>query len=145
MSNVTTALKRAVETEFEGNQSSFSARVGIKRSTFSLDLNEARKISDERFGLYLRAVNRANREMLLRARLLDLIPEELHEELIFQTGTSVREDLPRFSPNPALTDEQRSALEWLANELTRDSQLIEPVMTICERLGWTRPDKKSQY
>ena len=138
-------LKRLINESFD-SQTSFAHVAKVERTTLNNDLGGNRKISDDRFAEYLKALPRAGQIELVRARLLDLIPSELHEELVFQkVANQVQDELPRFSSNPALSFEQRSALEWLAEELPRDSQLIEPVMTICERLGWERPQKKTQY
>lgn len=139
------ALARIVARDFT-SQSDFAAACGVDRTAVNRDLTgRSASIPDDRLGAYLRTVSPEARIELLRARLLDIVPGDLHDSLLFSRDSPrVSEPLPAFPSRIPLTGEQRSALEWLADQLTQDNQLIEPIITICERLGWDRPGTKGR-
>jgi hypothetical protein len=145
------ALDRIVRRDF-ASQADFAVASGIDRTALNRDITgRSSSIPDDRLGCYLCALEPLSRIELLRGRLLDIVPQDLHESLVYSsTSVGTRDGdpnpddylLPSIPRRIPLTSEQRSALEWLATQLTEDSQLIEPVMTICERLGWERPKRR---
>lgn len=143
------ALARIVARDF-ASQSEFAGHCGgIDRTAINRDITgRSASIPDDRFGAYLRAIKKPDAQLdLLRARLLDIVPRDLHDALVFGSTRSEEPGTPyihathRIPRHIPLTEDQRSALEWLAQQLTEDTQLIDPIMTICERLGWERPRK----
>lgn len=145
-SHTATTLEQAIEANFE-SQAHFAEQCGLDRSKVNRDITgRSAHMPDERLTLYIKALPTDSKVAILRARMLDLLPEDLHEDLVYQrTGTSsmVSEGLPSFPPI-SLTPEIRSALEWLGEELTRCPELASPVLTIIERLGWERPDPEKE-
>ena len=137
------ALKKAIENDCDDNQSAFANRCKVERTTLANDLSGNRKIPDDRFHQYLIYVTPKTRNSLIRARLHDLIPPELHHE-IFSTSPRVREntsDLPQFPAT--LSPRVRSAIEWLATEVADDPALEDILLLLCKRLGWD--EKKLKY
>jgi len=143
--NTVIALKRVMSREAD-SQSQFASMAGVERPTLVNDLQQNRKIPDERFGQYLQAVSKEGQMEILRGRLLDLIPEPLRGHLLSQ-DTFTEGDIKGIPHFPAqVSKEIKHCLEWLAKETIKDSNLENLIILFCEQVGWKPSSKrKIQY
>jgi len=112
----------------------------IDQSTVARNLNAERPVREKHLAAYLGAVPSGERARLLGAWLRDTLPETLHADLFNNEAAAegrLREDTCRWAP--ALSDEDRSRLEWLATQLPIDHQLQTWFRIITGRLGYGTP------
>jgi len=116
-------------------QSTLEKATGIERSTISHHRSGERPVRDKHLIKYLSAVPASDRPRLLAAWLRDTqVPETL--DVIFPPGSNLM-DAKVADWQPSLSDTDRTALEWLASEMLRDSELADMIRTLIRRLGHT--------
>lgn len=123
-------LKSLIQDEFS-NMTAFAKQAGVDQSLVWHDCN-GRRISDERFGAYLRVLSPLGKERLLRARLRDSIPEEFQRWVRIVPPADRRE-----SPEPSnfflLSQEAQASLNRLAGEMVRDAELRQWMQRFIEK------------
>jgi hypothetical protein len=141
-SNTASTLEKIIAADFD-SQVEFAQLCGVERSKLNRDITgRSSNITDEQFSTYLRHLDPESQIKMIQARLMDVIPEDLHSTLIFNNDSKLQEKLPSFAVFD-LSSELQSALEWLGHEVARFPELEEPILTICRRLGWQPNEQKN--
>jgi hypothetical protein len=124
-----TVLKQLIEEEFP-SMSAFAKQCGVSQSLVWRDC-QGRQISDRRFTAYIGVFSPEGRERLLRARLRDILPEELERMVEVDSAPRLKDDLSNLS---LLSQESRAALNTLAGEMASDDELHRWVMTFVKKI-----------
>lgn len=139
--NTSIILEQIINNDFPSH-SEFATICGIDRTKLSRDISgRTAYITDSQFSEYISHMRRESQMKMIQARLMDIIPEGLHSELIFNQSDMIKENFQNF-PLLQISPALKSALEWLADEIARCPELEDPILTICRRLGWKPNEQK---
>lgn len=118
------ALRAAIAAEYAGSQTGLARRSGVDRTTINRQVQGHLGISDDCFRRYLLALSPETRALLIRAKLRDLIPEEIQGDVLSYSGFSeIREMCPSDLPDD------------IAESLQRFGRAM---LTDCDLLHWWR-------
>lgn len=132
-SHAQSVLKQLIRDGFP-TMAAFAEQCGVSQSLVWRDCH-GRKISDQRFVFYLRALNADDQERLLRARLMDLLPRDFNSWV--QVGPPARiEETPGDSSSglALLSPKTRTALNRLAQEMAHDPALHDWILQLIHRI-----------
>jgi hypothetical protein len=129
-------LKDILSSEF-GTQEKASQATGVNRTTLAQDVTERRPVSDDRFHKYLKSVSPSSQTKLIKARILDMLPQEYHD-LVMTSAESSRlsESDLIFSGNSPWSNDVRSCLTWLGENMSTDPEVETFVFYLCKQMGW---------
>lgn len=115
-------------------QADLATRAKIAAQTVSLHLNGSRVIRDDHLALYMTALDKAERILLVSAWLQDTLPPDAVQDVLDGATSSVREEVRAW--RPGLTPEQADMIDFWVAQLVDDDELARIFVTITRRSGW---------
>jgi hypothetical protein len=120
-------------------ESKLARESGVSRSVISDQLwSGKRRIRLAHFRSYWSLMNHQDRPKLLVLWLRDNIDQELLKDVLDTTGEDLSQHVKEFVP--ALGDEDKRMLAWLAREMARDGELADLFHLLSARAGY-RPKR----
>jgi transcriptional regulator with XRE-family HTH domain len=116
-------------------ESKLAKESGVSRPVVSAHLwSGTRKIRLNHLKAYMSVMNHQDRPKLVAAWLRDHIDAELLQDVLDADGVDVSRHVKEFVP--ALEDENKRMLAWLAREIARDGEVGEFFKILSARLGY---------
>ena len=116
-------------------QADLATRAKIAAQTVSLHLNGSRPIRDDHLALYITALDKAERILLVSAWLQDTLPPDAVQDVLDSASNSVREEVRAW--RPGLTPEQAEMINFWVAQLVEDDELARIFEAITRKAGWT--------
>jgi len=116
-------------------QNDLARLTGINRTQISFHLNGSRPVRDDHLALYITALDKAERILLVSAWLQDTLPPDAVQDVLDSASKSVREEVRAW--RPGLTSEQADMIDWWAAKLAEDDELARIFEAITRKTGWT--------
>ena len=116
-------------------QNDLARLTGINRTQISFHLNGSRPIRDDHLALYITALDKAERILLVSAWLQDTLPPDAVQDVLDSASNSVREEVRAW--RPGLTSEQSDMINWWAAKFAADDELARIFEAITSKEGWT--------
>lgn len=114
--------------------SKFAAETGTKRSVLAAQLSGTRRIRLRHVMQYLPVLDHRERQGLLAAWLRDYMNLEMVRELLNPTGDDLSPGVKEWLP--ALDEDDKQMLAWLAREMARDADVKELFKLLGARVGY---------
>lgn len=116
-------------------QNDLARLTGINRTQISFHLNGSRPIRDDHLALYITALDKAERILLVSAWLQDTLPPDAVQDVLDSASNSVREEVRAW--RPGLTPEQAEMINFWVAQLVEDDELARIFEAITRKAGWT--------